>query len=93
MSTVQSVLHMILYFFYYYKVFIATGRLFSSCSERGCSLVAACGLLIALTSLLAEHRLQACGLQESWCRGLAAPQHVGSSQTRNPAHVSHWQIF
>ena len=32
--------------------------LFSRCGEHGLSLVAVCGLLIAVASLVAEHRIQ-----------------------------------
>ena len=38
-------------------------RAFSSCSEQGLLFVAVRGLLIAVDSLAAEHRLLACGLQ------------------------------
>ena len=66
-------------------------RLFSSCSEWG--------FLIAVASLVAEHRLQAHRLQQlrlmgsrDWAqqlrvRGLVAPWHVGSSWTRDGTHV------
>ena len=69
-------------------------RAFSSCGERGLLFVAVCRLLIAVASLVSEHRLQACGLQQLWlagCRaqaqqlwhmGLVVPWHVGSSRTR-----------
>ena len=55
---------------------------------------AVCGLLIVVASLVVEHRLQACGLQQLWLAGsraqarslwrtgLVAPRHVGSSRTR-----------
>ena len=38
-------------------VFVAAHRIFSSCSEQGLLFVAACGLLIAVASLAAEHGL------------------------------------
>ena len=38
-------------------------RAFSSCGERGLLFVAVCGLLITVASLVAEHRLEARGLQ------------------------------
>ena len=44
--------------------------IFSSCGEWGLLFVAVRGLLIAAASLVAEHGLQACGLQQLW--------HVGS---------------
>ena len=43
---------------------------FSSCGEWGLVLVAVCGLLLVVVSLVAEHRLQACRLQRL--------QHTGS---------------
>ena len=43
---------------------------FSSCCEQGLLFVVVHGLLIAVASLVAEHGLQACGLQQLW--------HVGS---------------
>ena len=33
-----------------------------SCGERGYSLVVACGLLIAVASLVAEHGFSSCGM-------------------------------
>jgi len=44
------------------RIFIAV-RAFSSCGEQRVLFVAEHGLLIAVASLVAEHRLQACGLQ------------------------------
>ena len=38
-------------------------RTFSSCGERGLLFVEVCGLLIAVASLVEEHRLYTCGLQ------------------------------
>ena len=38
-------------------------RAFSSCGERGLLFVAVHRFLIAVASLVAEHRLSACGLQ------------------------------
>ena len=45
-----------------------------------------CGLLVA-GSLVAAPRLQSTGRQ-LWCTGLVAPQHVGSSRTRDRTRVS-----
>ena len=57
----------------------------------GYSLVAACGLLITVISLVAEQGLQGvqaqqlwlpdsrAQTQQLWCKGLAAPRHVGFS--------------
>ena len=69
-------------------------KLFFSCGERGLHLVAMCRLLIAGVSLVVkralsgyssralEHRLR------SWCTGLVAQQHVGSSGTRDGTQIS-----
>ena len=42
---------------------------FSSCGERGLLFVAVCGLLTVLASLVADHGLQACRLQQLWHLG------------------------
>ena len=47
---------------------LCCARAFSSCGERGLFFVAVHGLLIEVASLIAEHRLQACGLQQ-WLVG------------------------
>ena len=90
--------------FYFYLFLGALGLccyawVFSSCSERGLLFIAVRGPLIAVASLVAEHGLQACGLQQLWhvgyraqaqqlwLTGLVAPQHVGSSRTRARTHV------
>ena len=66
-------------------------------------LVVALGLLVAVASLVAEHRLW--GMQASvaaalglwstgsivWRTGLVALRHVGSSWTRDWTHLLHWQ--
>ena len=77
---------------------------FSSCSEQGLFFVAVHGLLIAVASLVAEHRLQARRLQQLWLAGsraqaqqlwrtgLVAPRHVGSFWTRARTLCTlHWQ--
>ena len=62
-------------------------RPFSSCGERGLLFVAVRGLLTAVVSLVAEHGLQARGLQQLW--------HVGSAvvargfQSAGSAVVAH----
>ena len=68
--------------------------------SKGYSLVAVHRLLIAVTSVAAEHRLWSalasvlwllgCSAQAQWLRsvGLAAPQHVGSFPARGEAHIS-----
>ena len=47
----------ILFFFWLRWVFVAAGRLFSSCGERGPLFVAVHRLLITVASLVAEHGL------------------------------------
>ena len=74
-------------------------RAFSSCGEQGLLFAVVCGLLIAVASLVAEHRLQARGLQQLWLMGsraqaqqlwrmgLVALRHVASSWTKARTHV------
>ena len=57
-------------------------RAFSSCSKWGLLFVVVHGLLIVVSSLVAEHGLYACRLQKLWHMGLVAPWHVRSSRTR-----------
>ena len=63
-------------FIYFIYLFLAAlglrccAQAFSSCGEQGLLFIAVRGLLIAMASLVAEHRLQACRLQQL--------QHVGS---------------
>ena len=99
---------MYLYYFFTFfliNLFLAAlghcccARAFSSCGERGLLFVAVCRLLIAVASLVVEHRLQAHGLQQLWHMGstaqaqqlwhtgLVAPRHVGSSRTRARTRV------
>ena len=42
---------------------------FSSCSEQGPHFIEVRGLLIAVAFLAAEHRVQACRLQQQWLEG------------------------
>ena len=92
------------FFFFFLKklylfIFGCTGSSLAVCGlslvivSRGCSLAAVRGLLIAVASLVAEHRLEVHGFQYLGCMGLVAPWHVGSSQTRNGTYVPtlHWQ--
>ena len=44
-------------------------RAFSSCREQGLLFIAGRGLLIAVASLVAEHRLYTHGLQQLWHMG------------------------
>ena len=80
-------------------------RAFSSCGERELPFVAVHGLLTVVASLVAEHGLQACGLQQLWHAGsraqaqqlwrtgLVALWHVGIflDQRSNPCPL-HWQV-
>ena len=53
-----KLLFLIFFFFFFgYAGSLLLHRLFSSCSEGGYSLVAACRLLIVVTSLVVEHGL------------------------------------
>ena len=101
--------HVLFLFFYEFIYFIylflaalglcCCAQAFSSCGEWGLLLVAVRGLLIAVASLVAEHGLQAPGLQQLWlvgsraqaqqlwCMHLVALQHVGSSGTRARTRV------
>ena len=72
----------------------------SGCGKRGVLLAAGPVFLTAVASSPAEHRPQGtqasvaaaprytAQVQRLWRRGLAAPQHVGSSQTRHRTRVS-----
>ena len=53
----------------------------------GCSQVVVCGLLFAVASLVAQHRLQECELLQLWHTGLVAQWHVGSSQIKSQTGV------
>ena len=57
-----------IHLFFIYLFLAALGlrcctQAFSSCGERGLLFLMVRGLLIAVASLVAEHRLEACGLQ------------------------------
>lgn len=54
---------------------------FPSCSEWGLLSSCAAGLLTVLASLVVVRRLS------NWCTSLAAPQHVGYSETRDRTRV------
>ena len=62
-------------------------RAFSSCGKWGPLFIAVRAPLIIAASLVAEHRLQTCRLSNCGSRGLVAPRHVGSSQTRARTRV------
>ena len=60
-------------FIYWAALGFHCARAFSSCGgERGLLFVAVCRLLIAVASLVAEHRLQACGLPVVMACGLSS---------------------
>ena len=67
-------------YFWLHWVFIAACG-FPYCSEWGILLLGMLKLLIAVASLVAEHRLQALRLRQFWLTALVAPQHVDSSGT------------
>ena len=48
---------------------------FSSCDERGLLFVAVHGPLTVVASLVAEHGLQVCGLQQLWYAGSVVVAH------------------
>ena len=50
-------IYLFIYLFWLLWVFVATCGLFSSCGKQGLLFVAVCRLLIAVASLVAEHRL------------------------------------
>ena len=52
-----------LFIYFWLLWFFVAVRAFSSCGERGLLFLAVHGLLIAVASLVAEHGLQARGLQ------------------------------
>ena len=86
------------FYFWLWWAFVAARRLSLVVAGGGYS-VAARRLLAALASLVAELRIQVCGLQylwlvglqvsaqQPWVKGLAAPWHVGSSSTRDQISV------
>ena len=50
--------NLFIYFWLRWVFVAARGRAFSSCGEQGLLFLVACGLLIAVASLVAEHGLQ-----------------------------------
>ena len=92
-------IHLFIYLFMAALGLCCCTRAFSSCIDRGLLFVAVRRLLIAVASLVAEHRLQARGLQQLWLAGsraqaqqlwrtgLGTPRHVGSSRTRARTRV------
>ena len=70
-------------------------RAFFSCGKRGPLFIAVHRLLTVAASLVAEPRLQMRRLSSCGSRGLVAPRHVGSSQTRARTRVPcvGWQIL
>ena len=85
----QQILFHFLKFIYLFN-FGCAGTLLLRClvaMSRGCSPGVLPGLLIAVASLVAEHRLQGTSLQQSRYTGLVAPLHAEASQTRDQTHV------
>ena len=71
-------IYLLFTYFWLCWVFIAVWA-FSSCREHG--------LLIVEASRSRCTGFSSCSTWELWCTGLAAPQHVESSQARNRTHV------
>ena len=68
----------ITYFIYLFLAVLGLcccARAFSSCSEWGLLFIAVLGLLIVVASLLVEHGLQACRLQQLWHKGSVLVAH------------------
>ena len=99
----EEVFFFLNYLFMYYwlhQIFVALCGLSLVRASGGCSLVVVRGLLIVVAALAAEHRLEACGLQQLrlpgpgaqaqqlWHMQFVVPQHVGSSRTRDQTGVS-----
>ena len=75
-------------FFWLHWVFVVCG-LSLAVASGGYFLVVLSRLLIAVASPVVQSAdSRACGFQKFWLVGLAAPQHVESSQTRGQTHVS-----
>ena len=55
--------------FIYLFIYGCVAQAFSSSGEQGLLFVAVPGLLITMTSLVVEHKLQVCGLQQLWYVG------------------------
>ena len=78
--------------FWLHWVIVAECRFSLVAASRSFSLVAVCGLLTAVASLVSEPGLQGTQAQQLRRVGLVAWQHVGSSHTRDQTHVRlHWQ--
>ena len=65
-------------------------RAFSSCGERGLLFVAVCGLLIAVASFVAEHRLQAPGFRS--CGAWAVERRLSSCGTQAQLLRGMWDL-
>ena len=63
------------FYFRLHWVFVAARRLFSSCGEQGLLSIVVHRLLIVVASLVAEHGLQVCGLQQLWHAGSVVVAH------------------
>ena len=71
-------IYLFIYLFIYFLAALGlrcSMQAFSSCGEWGLLFVAVCGLLIAVASLVAEHRLQAHGPQQLWRAGSVVVAH------------------
>ena len=73
--------------FWLHWVIVAECRFSLVAASRSFSLVAVCGLLTAVASLVSEPGLQGTQAQQLRRVGLVAWQHVGSSYTRDQTNV------
>ena len=82
-----------MFYFGLHWVLVAACKLSLVAASRGYSPVAVCRLLIAVASLVTDHRPQgtgfsSCSLQAQLRHmGLAAPRHMESSQPRDQTNV------
>ena len=67
-------------------VFLDESRLFLVVASGGSSLVEAHGIIIIVASLVTEHKLSGMWASVAVAHCLRTPQHVASSQTRDPTH-------
>ena len=78
-----ALLSYVFIYFWLYSVFVAVRRLSLATASRGCSLVAACGLLIAVAPLVAERGLQCVRASVVVACGPSCPEAHGNSPDRD----------
>ena len=86
--------HLFYYYYYYYYYYFGCAGSFAACvgflwlQQVGATLWLWCsGFSLQRLLLLLGTGWRVLRLQELWHMGSAAPQHVGSSQTRDQTHV------